>query len=204
MNPRLKSQYFRRADWPEEWINAALQLIRTEWQRYKPARSGPSFTTETDTSSGEFASLDNYDAWDESDALELYLNSPPIPGVTDPIAYWHSLSRREKGKAQNALARMALDILSAPGKPTLNNISVSSLMSRTATSVDVERSFSHGGIVVSKRRHNLSDDSTRAATVLQGWMEVPDLVPEDQIVEMFRKKKTRGKKNADTEVITVE
>ncbi|KAI0731418.1 hypothetical protein C8Q76DRAFT_588907, partial [Earliella scabrosa] len=112
MHPRLKTQYFKREDWPEAWIDAALKLIRTEWKRYKT--TSPTFPQDTPL----FARLDNYDDSDSSDALELYLNSPPVPGVQDPIAYWHSLNR-SKGekdtKVQNPLARMALDILSSPG-----------------------------------------------------------------------------------------
>ena len=59
--------------------------------------------------------MDNYEENDILDALEEYLSSPPVPGVTDPISYWHALANRKKGKCQNALARMALDILSTPG-----------------------------------------------------------------------------------------
>ena len=75
--------------------------------------------------------------------------------------------------------------------------------------MEVERSFSHGGMTVSKRRHNLSDDSTRAAAVLSNWMTVPNLVPEQTIVELFRSKKKRTKKvsvpaDQTPEVITVD
>ncbi|KAI0731419.1 hypothetical protein C8Q76DRAFT_613315, partial [Earliella scabrosa] len=74
----------------------------------------------------------------------------------------------------------------------------------SAASVDIERSFSHGGLTVSKRRHNLSDDSTRAACVLNGWLRVPGLVPEADIVQLFRDKKTRSKKGKEPQIITIE
>ncbi|RPD52699.1 hypothetical protein L226DRAFT_440170, partial [Lentinus tigrinus ALCF2SS1-7] len=54
-----------------------------------------------------------------------------------------------------------------------------------ATSVDAERAFSRGGLTVSKLRRNLSDESTRAATVLSAWMKVPGLVPEEKVIRMF-------------------
>lgn len=83
---------------------------------------------------------------------------------------------------------MAIDFLSAP-----------------ASSTDVERAFSRGGLTVSKRRHSLSDESTRAATVLSSWASVPGLIPEDEIVAVFRDKTKRSKDkgkgggdNADT------
>ncbi len=62
---------------------------------------------------GLFASLDfnnSVDGVDGLDALEEYLITPPIPSVMDPIRHWHALDSE-----RNPLARMALDILSAPG-----------------------------------------------------------------------------------------
>ncbi|KAI0709143.1 hypothetical protein C8Q76DRAFT_599357, partial [Earliella scabrosa] len=56
----------------------------------------------------------------------------------------------------------------------------------TAASVDIERGFSHGGLTVSKRRHNLSDESVRSATVLNAWSKVPGLLPEAMILDMFQ------------------
>ncbi|TFK80245.1 hypothetical protein K466DRAFT_504232, partial [Polyporus arcularius HHB13444] len=106
------------------------------------------------------------------DPLEEYLASPVLPSINDPIAYWRALS----DDGRNEFARMALDILSAP-----------------AASVDVERAFSWGGLTVSKLRHNLSDESTRAATVLGAWAKVPGLLPEADIVSMFEQKAKRAK-----------
>ncbi|TDL21387.1 hypothetical protein BD410DRAFT_724431, partial [Rickenella mellea] len=60
-----------------------------------------------------------------------------------------------------------------------------------ASSTDVERAFSRGGLTVSKRRHSLSDESLRAATVLSSWADVEGLIPEAEIVEHFRDKKSR-------------
>ena len=42
----------------------------------------------------------------------------------------------------------------------------------TATSTDVERAFSHGGLTVSKMRHSLSDESMQAASVLGAWCDL--------------------------------
>ena len=59
---------------------------------------------------GFFTTLDKRDSASTSDPLEEYLQAPPIPGVMDPVKYWHSIN-----DGNNPLARMALDILSAPG-----------------------------------------------------------------------------------------
>ncbi|TFK84144.1 hypothetical protein K466DRAFT_446441, partial [Polyporus arcularius HHB13444] len=52
-----------------------------------------------------------------------------------------------------------------------------------ATLVDIKRRFSWGGLTVSKLQHNLSDESTRAATVLGAWTTVLGLVLEKKIIE---------------------
>ena len=64
--------------------------------------------------------------------------------------------------------------------------------SSLASSTDVERAFSHGGLTVSKRRYALSDKSVRAATVLSSWVKVPGIVPEDQCIKLFNDKSKRG------------
>jgi hypothetical protein len=64
----------------------------------------------------------------------------------------------------------------------------------TATSTDVERAFSRGGLTVSKIRHSLSDESTRAASVLGSWCNLPEAIPMSNIIEKFWEKSKRGKK----------
>jgi hypothetical protein len=59
----------------------------------------------------------------------------------------------------------------------------------------VERSFSRGGLTVSKMRHSLSDESTRAASVLGVWCDLPGAVPRDEIVAIFKDKSKRPKNN---------
>ena len=47
------------------------------------------------------------------DALEVYLESPPLPTVTDPLKHWNGL---QNSAVHKDLARMVLDFLSVPGK----------------------------------------------------------------------------------------
>ena len=47
--------------------------------------------------------------------------------------------------------------------------------------------------MVSKYRHNLSDESIRAGTVLQSWARVDGLLPETKLVKMFQDKSRRDK-----------
>ena len=66
----------------------------------------------------------------------------------------------------------------------------------TATSTDAERAFSRGGLTVSKMRHSLSDQSSRAATVLGAWCSLPSAIPRDEIMAVFRDKNKRPKGNS--------
>ena len=68
------------------------------------------------------------------------------------------------------------------------------IYSISASSCDVERAFSRGGLTVTKLRHALSDESTRAATVLHSWHGIPELIPDAEIIQMFKEKSRRHKK----------
>jgi hypothetical protein len=127
------------------------------------------------------------------DALEEWLASPTIPTALDPIKYWVGMKA-----AGHPLAAMALDFLSVPGM-WLYSMLVGLILtfSVTATSTDVERAFSRGGLTVSKLRHSLSDESTRCATVVGSWAK-DDLVPVESVVTSFKEKARRNKKKAKT------
>jgi len=68
-----------------------------------------------------------------------------------------------------------------------------------ASSCDVERGFSRGGLTVSKLRHGLSDESTRASTVLHAWSKIPGLIPESEIIQVFKDKCRRLKTGKEIE-----
>jgi len=75
----------------------------------------------------------------------------------------------------------------------INYLSHCFLIIYVATSTDVERAFSRGGLTVSKMRHSLSDESTRAAAVIGSWCDVPGAIPREDIMETFKDKSKRGK-----------
>ena len=70
----------------------------------------------------------------------------------------------------------------------------------TATSTDVERAFSCGGLTVSKMHHSLSDESTQAASVLGVWCDLPGAVLPDEVMAVFKDKSKRPKNNNVLEV----
>ena len=158
MNPSYKLSYFRKADWPENWIQEARRLVTHEWtMRYKPTTAATSTTAPAESavrshprkfrmSTGGkavsslplnalhyihsvliqinvhkpretrdlFASISARSAHTDRDALEAYLEAAPLTTVRDPLAYWNAALK--SGSEDPALARMALDFLSIPGK----------------------------------------------------------------------------------------
>ncbi|TFK78514.1 hATC-domain-containing protein, partial [Polyporus arcularius HHB13444] len=80
------------------------------------------------------------------DELARYLSTDPEP-TTDPLMWW--AARRAM---YPCLSRMALDYLSIP-----------------ATSMDVERTFSKGRLLLSHVRSRLSAQSTRAVLCVGSW-----------------------------------
>ena len=52
-------------------------------------------------------------------------------------------------------------------------------------------------------RHSLSDESTRAATVLRSWCDFPSAVPREEIISIFHDKSKRPK-GKGKEVVNVE
>ncbi|TFK84145.1 hypothetical protein K466DRAFT_445668, partial [Polyporus arcularius HHB13444] len=105
LHPKLKTQYFIKQGWLPHWIKTAITLLQHEWAWYKPTAPAASLQGPSTGSQS-----DNFGTLLDNDPLEEYLNTPVLPSVDDPVAYWHSLDDE-----RNAFARMALDILSAPG-----------------------------------------------------------------------------------------
>ncbi|TBU31220.1 hypothetical protein BD311DRAFT_657241 [Dichomitus squalens] len=115
MHPAYKLSYFRKADWPEAWIQEACRLITHEWTtRYKPAPAANLTGPAPRPTRELFASISTRSALADHDALEAYLEAPPLATVKDPLAYWNAAIK--SGSEDPALARMALDFLSIPGE----------------------------------------------------------------------------------------
>jgi hypothetical protein len=125
------------------------------------------------TTNKYFAELETigHDVNVDVDPITDWLSTPPILTITDPIKFW----TRMEG-CGHPLVWMALDFLSAP-----------------ASSTDVERAFSHGGLTVSKQRHCLSDDMVRMATVLGSWCDLAGLIPHAELIKTFNDKSKRPK-----------
>ncbi|KAL1936981.1 hypothetical protein VTO73DRAFT_2438 [Trametes versicolor] len=177
LHPSYKKAYFAKAGWLPEWIDVAEDLVRTQFNKkyaHLPlsgtgdedeanansdedgnANSG-SVPADTDPASGDDGGnmFDNLPflngAADASDIDELkdYLAADLVP-VKDAISWW-------QGKRQKypRLSRMAIDYLNIP-----------------ATSVEVERIFSRGRLLLSHVRNRLTAESTRASICLAVWAQ---------------------------------
>jgi hypothetical protein len=64
-----------------------------------------------------------------------------------------------------------------------------------ASSTDVEHSFSQGRLNVSRLRHSLSEESTRAATVFGSWVGIEELVVTEDLIDNIQRKSFRGSKD---------
>jgi hypothetical protein len=98
--------------------------------------------------------------------LDRYLGTDP-EHVTDALAWWY-----EHKHVYPRLHRMALDYLSIPGtfsNPNTRNLDRQFIL---ATSVDVERTFSQGRLLLSHIRNRLSVQSTRALLCLGIWSKM--------------------------------
>jgi hypothetical protein len=106
------------------------------------------------------------------DELEQYLECP-VEDVKDVLLWW------VKNRAvYPRLSRMALDYLSIPGVSIITTL-VPNLTISLATSVDVERVFSKGRIVLSHVQNGLSVQSTRALLCLGAWSALGLVEDED-------------------------
>jgi len=99
--------------------------------------------------------------------LDKYLSTDP-EHVTDALAWWYKHKH-----VYPSLHQMVLDYLSIPGK--LEYLNVGNFLDHElllATSVDVERTFSQGRLLLSHIRNWLCVQSTRALLCLGIWSEM--------------------------------
>ncbi|PIL26246.1 hypothetical protein GSI_12002 [Ganoderma sinense ZZ0214-1] len=191
LHPTHKLDYFKTLKWPAGWQKTARELLVEEYERsYKDSGSvddpsdededdkdndndeddedGPndpherkSNTSRSRSSSGAEESDDELDFSDEEnmfdalrsltrlrvskkgDELTRYL-AIPIEDTDDPLAWW-----AERRALYPRLSRMALDYLT--------------------TSVDVERVFSKGRLLLSHVRSRMNAQTTRAVLCVGAW-----------------------------------
>ena len=108
------------------------------------------------------------------DELDRFLSTEREVGVVDGLAWWF-----ERKHIYPRLSRMAMDYLSIPGI-FIYLFPWNPYLQISATSVDVERTFSQGRLVLSHVRSRLSVQSTRALLCLGEWSAM-GLVNDDDV-----------------------
>ena len=124
------------------------------------------------------------------DVVDGWLNTPTISNISNGLQYWAAMAA-----SGHPMAPMAKNFLSIPGTYQSTYSIIHFITRYTATSTDVECAFSRSGLTVSKMRHSLSDESTRAASVLGAWSDLAGAVPREEIMEIFKDKGRRPKQN---------
>ncbi|CDO72042.1 hypothetical protein BN946_scf184943.g77 [Trametes cinnabarina] len=180
LHPRYKTAYFKKLNWTRLWIESARKLVRNEYDQVyaklplpadldkKPAGQNDSADNEDSVKHGPAGTggckelqQDNENMFDRipdlfqtnsrhgtNDELDIYLKAEP-EDVTDPFSWWYACRH-----AFPRLSRMALDYLAIP-----------------ATSVDVERVFSRGRLLLPHVRNRLGSQTTRALLCVGAWSD---------------------------------
>jgi hypothetical protein len=112
------------------------------------------------------------------DELTRFLTSP-TERTLDPLRWW-----ADRQAIYPRLSRMARDYLLVPGKFSFLLIIIFLIIS-LATSVDVERVFSKGRLILSHVRNRLSVESMRAVMCLNNWITA-GLVSQDDVEDAAR------------------
>jgi hAT family C-terminal dimerisation region len=190
LHPRHKLAYFASAGWQQEWIDTAKSLVYDEFKRSYEHGSEEEEDADATVSSSTVSLIEYFvtiilillqssrNIFDDLPSLaqpkksalrcelDRYL-STDVEVVSDVLAWWY-----ERRAMFPCLSRMALDYLSIPGR-LFSLITFVTLPAYgivlTATSVDVERVFSRGRLLLSHVRSRLSAQSTRALLCLGSW-----------------------------------
>ncbi|TFY74003.1 hypothetical protein EWM64_g10009 [Hericium alpestre] len=174
LHPRHKLTYFKNVKWEQEWIDTARDVVRDEFECSYASREvegdkdGQPEAAHEENEATNTNIFDNLPALsaptanDGHDELERYLSTDPKP-IGDALAWW---SHPKHAADFPRLSRMALDYLSIP-----------------ATSVAVERVFSHGRLLLTHVRNRLSAQTTCVLLCLGNW-SLLGLIKDSDVVKV--------------------
>lgn len=121
--------------------------------------------------------------------LNLYLGTKPEKNTADAIRWWI-----EKRQTYPRLSRMAIDYLTIPGEYPYGCkiFLLIEFFNLAGTSVDVERLFSRGRLILSHTRSRLNVTSTRALLCLGSW-SLLGLIRDEDFAEVSQLDEIDGK-----------
>ncbi|KAJ3817739.1 hypothetical protein F5880DRAFT_1466505, partial [Lentinula raphanica] len=116
-HPKYRRNYFEHAGWEYNWINTAVFTAREIWTTHyrvaTPSRATSSAPSQFDDA---FSELDAPIVSSDRDPFDDFVSGSSTE--EDPIHYWSLELEASRNPVKKALARMALDFLSAPATST--------------------------------------------------------------------------------------
>jgi hypothetical protein len=195
LHPRLKVKYLWLLKWKKVWIDNAVSLLR---ERFNADYAQIPQALDT---SGSDSDSDPLETPSHDCSLNVYDNLPTL-SMFKPAKLDDEITRYLKADIENinvsdglkwwagqrqtypCLSRMALDYLSIPGMcSTL--IYLYMLTESTATSVDVERVFSRGRLILTHTQSLLSAQTSRAIICLGCWSTL-DMVKASSLANLYK------------------
>jgi len=143
LDPRLKLYYYEEHNWEKQYIDEAKNVISKVY--YSQYASMNNMCEEVDEDDLIAHIYKRHTV--QQDELELYFKAPRAPMRADALQWW----KVHESEYPN-LAALARDYLAIP-----------------ATSVPIERAFSGGVDLVSKKRCNLGAETIQACMCLKNW-----------------------------------
>lgn len=167
LDPRFKIETFSMTAWGRELKDEAIKIFekvyKEEYANFQENHENKS-TEDMETSKGLNSQCGSNEGEDIIDLDVLYEDTSEIKSWRDELDEYLSLARANR--AQNILQWWQLRESSFP---TLAKMA-RDLFSIQATSVPVERLFSLAGLIVTKLRNSLNDESIRALLCLKSWL----------------------------------
>ncbi|KAL1949782.1 hypothetical protein VTO73DRAFT_8663 [Trametes versicolor] len=196
LHPGHKLQYFRDENWPEEWINEAVELLHAEWrQYYKPAPPEQPEEAPADAPALSSKGKGKATASAQPSTGRKSAQASTEKATTELFASISNAGKSAKDALEVYLEEPKLTTVDDPlhhwnlmltsGNPWLARMALD-FLSIPATSTDAERAFSRGHLTVSRLRHSMNEESVWTSTVLGSWANIPDLIPEEDFVDFLK------------------
>ncbi|CAB4403415.1 unnamed protein product [Rhizophagus irregularis] len=153
LDPRLKLNYYKKQQWEQKFIDSAkLIFINTFKSDYASKTNIINDNCENNNNENDFLyelfGANNNNSSDEFE-VEDYLNKSVEGPKTNPLIWW-----KHNEEQYPRLSIMARDYLGIPG-----------------TSVPVERIFSGGTDLITKKRSSLNNESIQACMCIKNWID---------------------------------
>jgi hypothetical protein len=90
LDPRVKLKYYKKQEWEQEYIDAAIKIIKDVYsENYRNDNSlHIDIETQENDQNNFFGIFETANESDDEDELEEYLRKPVVNFKTDPLQWW--------------------------------------------------------------------------------------------------------------------